>query len=284
MPKMKLSILNVGHGDFIYCETPLNNRLIIDCGSSDDVIPSAFLSKINTIDELQISHPHTDHFHDISDIAKKTIRSFRCPALSFFTDKEIGWKKSDAEKIKALRKLEESTKPVDSAVACDASFQHAVWTSQISYNGDPNRSSLVTLLAYNGFKVLLGGDLPEEGWLNLLKTASFQENSSNIDVFKIAHHGRENAYCKELIDFIKPKIGIISDKALDKDNENTSFTEGYSASIKANGGGINFYKTSDGSFVGTRYVLTTRSDNSIFISAESKSTYLIRTCTRWLSD
>ena len=31
MAILKVSFLDVGHGDFIYCETPLDDNMIIDC-------------------------------------------------------------------------------------------------------------------------------------------------------------------------------------------------------------------------------------------------------------
>jgi len=33
MANLKISILNVGHGDFIYSTTPLGDNLVIDCGN-----------------------------------------------------------------------------------------------------------------------------------------------------------------------------------------------------------------------------------------------------------
>src|SRR5713101_972842 len=107
MPELKISVLDVGHGDFSYVETPLGHRVVIDCGSGD-VVPSDFLSKVSTLDELQISHPHEDHFTDIGGLAKKTIRSFRCPSLEGFSDDQIAWRTRDKKKIDILRNMQNS--------------------------------------------------------------------------------------------------------------------------------------------------------------------------------
>jgi competence protein ComEC len=103
MYKLKICVLNVGHGDCIYVETPLGNNLVIDCGCGDTV-PSEFLSSIGVrkIDELQISHPHTDHFDDIVNISRKNIGSLRCPSLDNFHDNVIGWSNQDHQKITTL--------------------------------------------------------------------------------------------------------------------------------------------------------------------------------------
>jgi competence protein ComEC len=104
MLNLKVAFLNVGHGDFAYAVSPFGDSLVIDVGSGD-VVPSSFLSKVTTIAELQVSHPHTDHFDDIVAMSKKTIQSFRCPQLDKFADRVIGWRKSDRVKIAKLREL-----------------------------------------------------------------------------------------------------------------------------------------------------------------------------------
>jgi len=281
MAKFKMAFLDVGHGDFIFCQTPLGGTMVIDCGSGG-IVPSTFLSKIQKIDELQISHPHTDHFDDIVNLSGKPIQSFRCPPLSIYSDNAIGWKKNDLNKIRVLRNMEKSIQANNYALKTDASFDYAVWPSPIINENDPNSASQVTLIVINDFRILCGGDLPTNGWLELLRDTNFCKQVNAIDVFKIPHHGRENAFCKELLDFIKPRIGIISDKPLDKDNENTVATSKYTSAIQTDGGGIEFFGVTDGVSVGKRYVLTTRKDSSIFITANSKSDFLIRTNTTWL--
>ncbi len=235
MANLKISFLDVGHGDFIYCETPLGDNMLIDCGSGN-VVPSIFLSKISIINELQITHPHTDHFDDIIDISKKNIKSFRCPKTSTYKDEIIGWRNNDKVKIGKLKELEKYIPPDNNAIKTDTKFMHLVWNSPITNQSDPNTSSLVTLLDYNGFKVLFGGDLPKEGWLELLKNSNFKMAINGTDIFKTPHHGRDNGYCKELFDVISPKLCIISDKPLYQDNTNTEVTDKYREAVKRNGG------------------------------------------------
>ena len=128
MSELKISFLNVGHGDFCYCETPFGENMIIDCGAEDGlIVPSEFLSKVATIHELQISHPHTDHFLDIEELSKKEIKSFRCPNPNLFEDKKIGWRKSDVNKIKKLKKLHEDIRADNDAIQGKNGFEHFVY-------------------------------------------------------------------------------------------------------------------------------------------------------------
>ena len=174
MANLKVSFLDVGHGDFTYCETPLGHNMLIDCGYGD-LISSIFLENIATIDELQISHPHTDHFDDIINISAKEIKSFRCPKSSSYTYKLIGWRNRDKAKIEKLKELEKNIAVNNKAIKTDASFSHLVWTFLIMTQTDPNTSSLVTLIDYNGFKILFVGDLQKGGWVELLKNADLKK-------------------------------------------------------------------------------------------------------------
>jgi competence protein ComEC len=184
MADLKISVLNVGHGDFIYATTPLGNKLVIDCGNDGgDVSPAKFLSPISTIDELQISHPHTDHFGDIIALSRKNIRSFRCPSLENFTDKTIGWRDQDAAKITKLRSLKKSINADNDAVQCDLNFDHLVYfPGDVNYE-DANTASIVTVLRYGNFKMLFGGDLPDSGWCNLLKKENFRSAIRGTNFF-----------------------------------------------------------------------------------------------------
>ncbi len=276
MAKLKVSFLDVGHGDFIYAETPFGNNLVIDVGSGA-IVPSTFLNKISTIHELQISHPHTDHFDDIIAISKKTINSFRCPGLTNFTDDKIGWKKKDKPKIDKLRALRKNLKADDAAVPVGEGFSHTVWPPLDVDHNDPNTASIVTTLAYKGTKILFGGDLPASGWESMLKRDDFVKAISGTTIFKVPHHGRKEGCCDALFEVIKPKLCIISDKAIEKDNKNTVATSWYSDGKRTSGCNVS-------GFTDEKKVLTTRANGSIFISINNDGGWTVYPNTAWKTD
>jgi competence protein ComEC len=271
MSSLKISVLNVGHGDFIYAVTPLGNNLVIDCGSDGgDVSPAQFLSKVSKIDELQISHPHTDHFGDILELGKKTINSFRCISLDNFTDKTIGWKNSDLVKINKLRMLKKNIAPNDNAVPCNSNFSHSVYFPvNIDYT-NPNTASCVTVLSYAGIKILFGGDLPDSGWVDLLKQEKFRNAIKGTTIFKVPHHGRKEGCSETLFNYISPKLCIISDKPIDDSNVNTVATAWYTERTS----GIKFGDD-------IRKVLTTRNDGSIFLEVQDNGSWSVCLNTKW---
>ena len=271
MSSLKISVLNVGHGDFIYATTPLGNNLVIDCGSDNsDVNPTQFLKNVYKIDELQISHPHTDHFDAILEIGKKTINSFRCISLENFADKDIGWRNSDQVKINRLRTLKKNISSNDYAVSCNSIFSHSVYFPKTIDYKNPNTASCVTILSYVGFKMLFGGDLPDNGWINLLKDDAFRKAIIDVDILKVPHHGRKEGCSEELFKYIHPKLCIVSDKPIDDSNRNTVATAWYEARTK----GIRFGNN-------VRKVLTTRNDGSIFIEVSDNGSWTVYLNTKW---
>ncbi len=276
MLKLEVAILAVSHGDFVYAVTPTGENLVIDVGTGE-VIPSIFLKKIREISELQISHPHVDHFGDIIDISKKTIKSFRCPPLVKFDDDVIGPKKTDHAKIAALRELERRIQTDDDAVRAGRGFSHTVYFADNIDDKDPNTASAVTILVYKGVKLLFGGDLPASGWENLLKKSDFLSAVAGTNVFKVPSHGHPDGCCQALFDLkeFKPLLCILSDMSAQDEGRRPVATDWYSK--RASGCRIVGYE-------GPRKVLSTRSDGSIFIRINEKGACWVYPNTRWKSD
>jgi competence protein ComEC len=277
MAKLKIAILNVGHGDFVYAVSPTGHNLIIDCGDGEEIVPSKFLSKVASISELQVSHPHTDHFSDIAALSTKTIHSFRTPNPNNFEEKLIGWRKSDSSAIRTLKSLYGKNKADNNAVPFGGGFSHTVWNPTNVDFKDPNTASLVTVLAFHDFKILFGADLPTAGWEALLKKDDFVKAIRGTTVYKVAHHGRKVGYSEALFKVISPMLCVISDKTIDDTNENTVATNYYSQ--KASGALVANLPAGNN----TRKVLTTRSDGSIFIEADEKNWWVYKD-TNWKSD
>lgn len=276
MGTLKIAFLDVGHGDFIYAVTPTGDNLVIDMGTGD-VVPSNFLSNVTTISEMQVSHPHTDHFDDIVAMSKKTIKSFRCPNLDQFDDKVIGWKKSDKAKVAKLRQMKGTLTADNDAVSVGNGFDHTVWFPGNVDSADPNTASIVTTLSYQGIKILFGGDLPASGWEDLLKKPAFVTAIKGTSVFKVPHHGRDEGCSDALfdVDGFAPRLCVISDKSLEKDNENTVATDWYTK--RATGCTV----------VGSdepRKVVSTRSDGSIFVKVNEEGKWWVYLDTQWKKD
>lgn len=120
---------------------------------------------------------------------------------------------------------------------------------------DTNNLSLVLFLHAPGLSIIFPGDLEKAGWASLLQRTDFRENLSRVNIFVASHHGRESGYVKEVFDFCKPNIVIISDEAKKYDTQEINYGN--------HAKGIPWNQTE------VRKVLTTRKDGKITITKES---------------
>jgi beta-lactamase superfamily II metal-dependent hydrolase len=114
---------------------------------------------------------------------------------------------------------------------------------------DTNNLSLVTFLDVSGTRFALTGDIEEAGWLKLIQNAEVQRELQGTHVFFASHHGREGGYCRQVFDFCRPHVVVISDGAKQHATQETTSVYAQHAS------GISFGGA-------TRSVLTTRSDGT----------------------
>ena len=74
-----------------------------------------------------------------------------------------------------------------------------------------NNHSIVTVIEYEGVKILIPGDNEPSSWEELLADRTFREAIANTHVLVAPHHGRESGFHSELFDHISPLLTIISD-------------------------------------------------------------------------
>ena len=78
---------------------------------------------------------------------------------------------------------------------------------------------------------------------------------NRVNVFVASHHGRENGYCREVFDYCKPSLIVMSDGAVQYDTQLMANTYGEHAYGE-------WFNTASGQE--RRKVVTTRNDGSIF--------------------
>ena len=129
-------------------------------------------------------------------------------------------------------------------------------------NPEPNSFSYLLLIDYNGFKTVLGGDVPDIYWKDLWEwlenNNQAQKLFKGIHLLKASHHGRKSGRCgweengkfvRDFLDWMDPECVIIS---VGKKPKNCDATEWYRKRPNAE----------------SRTVLTTRWHGSIIASFE----------------
>ena len=262
---LKFITWNVQHGSASLIQTPNGKRIAVDLGAGEEFSPLRYIKYdlgIDQLDEVIITHPHMDHIEDMLNFDLLNPRVLNRPRHLSAADISIGNPSAGSEADKVYQKyLEVDAKyifpvpPTENPLEPTNNGEVSIKTFHPT--GSPktnlNNHSIVSLIEYEGVKILSPGDNESLSWEELLADTAFKDAIRGTHVLVAPHHGRESGYHGELFDHISPLITIISDgRALD-----TNASSRYSAKSK----GWNV-KKGDGTYH-ERKCLTTRNDGTI---------------------
>jgi competence protein ComEC len=169
-------MINVGQGDSILIQSPFNqNVILIDTGSIYNYRSlKSYLDaqSIRKIDVLIITHDDSDHNGNVKVLSE------------------------DYEIREILLKGKDINLDLISLDYLD--FNQT--------NNDDNDSSLIYTMNLLNTRFLFMGDLSVQGEYELLNDYPYLE----ADILKIGHHGSKTSTSDELLQRVKPKIGLIS--------------------------------------------------------------------------
>ncbi len=273
---MKLVIWDVQHGSAAYLKTPSDKHIVVDLGAgnyseSDEAFsPLLYLRDnygIKQLDQVIITHPHTDHIDDIMNFDALSPRVLSRP--NHLTEETVRNANPGKDKQK-LDKYFEIDKRYSYPVSSNedpkrpennGGVQIQIFISSECGTSEINNHSIVSVIQYQGVKILLPGDNESGSWKMLLEKPEFVRAIANTNIFIASHHGRESGYCAELFRHFKPQLTIISDGPV----QGTSVTEKYSQHTT----GVPVYSRSGGTRTRRdRKCLTTRKDGTIIITVD----------------
>lgn len=202
--RMHIVFCDVGQGDAIYIRTPGGVDILVDGGPSDRVLKCLeqnmpFWDK--TIELVFATHPDADHITGLIPVIESySVKSFNTVSKG----------KGTAIYKKIRDEIEKNKIPYQEIIAGDKfKFSDGVevqikWPSKNFADEDVNNYSLVQLLRYGNFDLLLTGDVGFEilNSLDLSKTT--------IEVFKLPHHGSKTGVDNSTFQKINAGLAIIS--------------------------------------------------------------------------
>lgn len=267
---LEIVFWDVQHGSSTYIKTPDGTKIIQDLGkgsyAKDDLefSPLKHLKNkygINKIDNIIITHPHKDHIGDILNFDDFSPSVLTRPV--HIPKEDINKNVSDADKL-IFEKYFEISERYNSPVIInpkDPSNNGGVnietFHPKSCSNSNINNQSIVTVITYEGIKVILSGDNELCSWNELLEDNDFKNAILDADVFLAPHHGRKSGFHSDLFDHFKPKLTILSDTK----SVETSDTDRY----KNVTSGWDVYHRNGNKNVEKRYCLTTRKDGVIVL-------------------
>lgn len=220
--ELRITFLSVGQGDSTLIELPNRQRVyLIDSGgllrfSGDEwrqsptdyevgrqvIVPYLKGRGIQRIDRMVITHADADHVEGAEEVMQEV------------AVKEIHISPSSAVENVMVDLKEESVKqqiPIKEKLAGDGwqvagvSFQY-VMPYDLEYEG--NNDSLVLVINYRGYRIIIPGDLEKEGEQELVRKNP--SDVANTTLLKAGHHGSKTSTSQSFIDVVNPQLIIYS--------------------------------------------------------------------------
>ena len=226
MSKLIMVVWDVQHGNAIYMRTPNGTNIMFDIGTGvynngKEFSPLRFLyKKISgfNLDWLVVSHPHVDHLGDAINLFK--LRLFPMVFIRPFVNPLLILNKNRIRGIRDIWILE-------LYFYLDHLYPAKFWYPMSVHLGDMikfkifrqfkyglrglNNYSIVSVVEFCGQKIILPGDIEQDGWKGLLEQPSFIKAIKDATIFVASHHGRKSGFYANIFKSFLPDIVIVSD-------------------------------------------------------------------------
>ena len=211
---IKVTYLDVGHGDSIFVDLPNGENILIDGGpysrrfDAGESVVSPFLQHedVSRLDLIVSTHPHNDHTGGLTYVVD-----------NFRVDEAItgsyGLTEPTYEELRA-RLDRKGIKYYDAQIGDffkDKELHVEVVSPQYpdpsgSKDSRMNNNSVVLRVTYKGVSFLLAGDIEQEFERLLVSSGRDIEAA----VLKVPHHGSKTSSSWEFLQAVQPTIGVIS--------------------------------------------------------------------------
>lgn len=206
---------DVGQGDAILIRTPSGIVSVVD-GGPDESIMNCLANHLpfweRTITLLLLSHPHADHYVGIIGILDRyKVKSFATEKLNNDTILfRALFERTKAHKLSTRHLYGGDAFRFKDGVTIRVLGPSREYLAQTSPGGQIGEkaefASLVLLVSYGKFSVLLTGDSQASGIDDALRNS----NVGKISVLQVPHHGSRTGLTKDILDRLKPGLAVIS--------------------------------------------------------------------------
>ena len=213
---LKITCLDVGQGDGIVVETPDDQHILIDGGSSSRsslarycLMPYLKNQGISYVDMVIISHTDLDHISGTEELftyISQGLTSIRVGSLIL-----PGWREPPEEWKKLAELAEKAGAKVLKGNQGDVLKMGEVeldflWPGTEAKGDEVNEEAIVMELLYRDFRMLFTGDIGSDTEKKLINAGLLED----VDCLKAGHHGSGYSSSEEFLKIIQPEISVIS--------------------------------------------------------------------------
>jgi competence protein ComEC len=216
---LRLTFIDVGHGDSILIEFPKGKKMLIDGGGlyedrfdigKNVIAPFLWKKKIRWIDTLVLTHPDPDHLKGLIFIASQfSIGQFWDNGFQTDSEPYLQLRKILKEKKIQTQSIHEET-PLQIINGVEISVLNPPVANKIQRRDrnfwNLNNSSLVMKLRFKNVSVLLVGDIGKEAEEQMLRKGF----PVKADILKIPHHGSSSSSSLLFLERVKPIYAVLS--------------------------------------------------------------------------
>ncbi len=205
---LKVTFLDVGKGDSIFCQLPDGRNILIDAGYSDvetTVAEQLSAQGISQIDILIATHPHKDHIGGMAEVVDTfTIGVIVMPEVP---ENQLPNDPSYYDFIDAIERKNCVIKyPRQGEFLIDEPDTQLQIISRDAIWDDLNNYSIVARLTYGKVVFLFEGDAQTDAEQAILDDGY----DVRADVLKVGHHGSSTSTSGAFLEAVSPAIGVIS--------------------------------------------------------------------------
>lgn len=194
---LRVSVIDVGQGDAILLQPARGDAVLVDVGPPGaEVVAKLRAAGVERIGAAIVSHDQADHTGGLAEL----LREIPVEDLLY----AVAGRRTLAAALSAG--VDQRRLAAGSELRSNQMHLEVLWPPREllgeSHRGeDPNRLSLVLLLRWRGFSMLLPGDAEAE---------AIPLDPGPVDVLKVAHHGSEDSGLDGLLYRARPSVAVVS--------------------------------------------------------------------------
>lgn len=186
-----LVFVDVGQGDCVHIRDG-NRDVLIDGGGSwnysigeGTLKPYLLKNGAWNVDLALATHEHMDHYQGLQELAE----------------------------VYSVKQLKSGLTAGETVRISEDVWIETLWPLELDpeTGQDENHLCSVFMIHYEGWNILITGDLDEQGEREMMEyyESTGQEEKLRADVLKVGHHGSRTSTCEEFLDTVQPKVAVI---------------------------------------------------------------------------